>query len=194
MPQIIDVDAGRAIGYLLAHVKGSVLAELLGQSIIKDECETVAVVVPESRPVPSEYNQGIGGGANAVHEWLAACIFQYVHSDERCYVLLEDSVSIRGDHALAGNRPSPILYFENGIIWPVGHSVQSVEQVDTILKWACGYRDVVMFTEASAAIRNYREDVSLTKDDLNAIVSNTNRLITDAFDGDGYVMWKRRRG
>src|SRR4051812_33543407 len=116
-------DREPALAYLVDHLRGSPLVELLGIPTLLSECSAVTLVTSSEPPPGLNLSSAWGGKIAPPQQWLITEILQYVRKSTKSLVLLEDANSSPRDPYLATREHPPFWYCENTVYWPVNDGV-----------------------------------------------------------------------
>lgn len=185
-------DKGAALGYLLEHVADSRFVQYLGRDTLVSECESMSVVASLHCPRDAKYGSAIGGIAEPSRLWLIQEAVSYLQGTSDGVVLVEDLNSLPNDPCLA-NRDHPLFWcYEKRIFWPILPPEATCHAIEQMMGWAAGMREVVCFSRVPYELNSAAETRPLTQDEFIFIASSMKTIVTDVFDGEGYMKWSRR--
>ena len=192
-PAIIsEADTGTAIGYLLEHVGDSRFVESLGRDALISECENISVVASLPCPRDAKYGATIGGLAKPSRLWLVQEAVRYLQGASDGVVLVEDLNSLPSDPYLTNRDHPPFWCYGDRIFWPILPPEATCHAVVKMMDWATAMREVVCFSKVPHKLNLAAEMRSLTQGEFAALASSLNSIVTNVFDGEGYMKWDRR--
>ena len=192
-PAIIsEVDTSAALGYLLKHVSDSRFVEYLARDALISECENISVVASLPCPRDAKYDAPIGGPVGSSGLWLREAAVAYLRGTPDGVVLGEDLVSLPSDPGLAKRDHPPFWCYEDRLFWPVLPSEATCDAIAQMMSWAASMREVVCFSKVPYKHNLALETRFLTQEEFVTIASSIKSLVTDVFDGEGYMIWNRR--
>ena len=187
-----EADTGTALGYLLEHVADSRLVQYLGRDALTSECKKISVVASLPCPCDAKYGSSIGGIAEPSRLWLIQEAVVYLQGTSDGVVLVEDLNSLPSDSYLANCDHPPFWCYEGRIFWPILPPEATCHAIEQIMGWATGMREVVCFSKVPYKLNLAPETRSLAQDEFVFIASSLKSIVTDVFDGEGYMNWNRR--
>jgi hypothetical protein len=115
----------------------------------------------------------------------------HLRSAPNAAVLFEDPVSLSSDAGLARRNPPPLWEFGSRIFWPVLSTQADPGSVERARDWVAGFREIVCFVEVPRGLALRLESRVLSQEEFGFIASSLRSLVTDVFDGEGYMEWLR---
>ena len=185
-------DTGTAIAYLLEHAADSRLVQYLGQDALISECESISVVASLPCPREAKYGSPIGGKAEPGRLWLIQEAAAYLQETSNGVVLIEDLNSLPSDPYLTKRDHPPFWCYDDRIFWPILPPEATCHAIEQMMGWATAMREFVCFSRVPYKLNLASETRSLTQDEFIFIASSLKTIVTDVFDGEGYMKWYRR--
>jgi hypothetical protein len=182
----------KALEYLALNLQGSLLLEALGPSVLKTECNRIFLVTASDPPPTQDWASGWGAKATLGEDWLIAEVLQYLQSNANGVVLFEDLVSLPGDPGLGSDKCPPLWVFEKRIFWPVLADGADYATVEKALAWSAAFRKIIGFATLPSRSSPTLETKVLSESVFRPLASSITRLVTDIFDGEGFMVWERR--
>ena len=190
---ISQVDSTVALDYLVKHLADSRLVQRLGRRTLTSECESMSIATSSPFPPEAKFDFGFGGEASPSRIWLIQEAVSYLQTTPNGVVLFEDLNSLPTDPYLTKRDHPPFWHYEGRLFWPVIAREANSRAVEQAMNWAAAMREVACF----AKIRHDRSPVVetqvLSQDEFGFIASSLISIVTDVFDGEGYMKWNRRQ-
>jgi hypothetical protein len=188
---ISRVEVVVAASYILEHIGDSQLIQTLGFGLLTSQCRAAHIVAARG-PVPgSKWDSGIGGDAGPVREWLIQESISYLARDAERAVLFVDLVSSPSDPKPAHRDRPPFWHHRGEVFWPVVAASSRHCDVARAMAWNAGFRQMAWFSRIPLPLVPIAETVALSESEFSLMVSSVERIITDVFDGEGYLDWMR---
>ena len=185
-------DGASALAYLDESLQGSLLVNQLGIASFHSECGVIDLITDSTPPVGHDFFTGWGGQARPCDDWLIQETLDYLRNDSDAVVLFEDVVSSPSDPYLC-RHPHPVYWqYHNRILWPVVTSSADYHSVEQAMAWSASIRTIVIFSRLPSDFSFPIGSQELPDRVFQHIATSIVRLMTDIFDGEGYMVWCRR--
>jgi hypothetical protein len=194
-PSIIisRADSSIALGYLAGHLADSRIVQYLGRDTLTSECETISIVTSSPHPGGARLDSGFGGQAAPCTAWLIQEAISYLQRTSDGVVLFEDLNSLPTDPYLTKRDHPFFWHYGDRLFWPVTALAADSRAVEQAKNWAGAMREVACFSKVPHNLNSVFETRSLTQDEFGFIASSLRAVVTDVFDGEGYIEWNRRQ-
>lgn len=180
-----------ALQYLTAHLQGSVHVDQLGIDVLMNQCESIAVVCSPGLPPQQSFEMGWGGKRSDAVNWLISTVGDYLINSPHHVVLVEDAVASPKDYILK-NAGVPFWSFQERVLWPITPSMADHQTIQRVFAWAAGGREVIGFGTYPTGNPDSIKDTELTESMVTQLAESLTALVTDIYDGEGYMIWKTR--
>ncbi len=188
---ISEADPAIALDYLVEHVADSRLVQYLGRDAFVSECENISIVTSSPYPREAKLGSSVGGLAEPCRLWLIQEAVAYLQRTSDGVVLVEDLNSLPSDPYLAKRDHPPFWHYEGRLFWPILPPEANCHAVEQMMGWATAMREVVCFSRVPYMLNLALETRSLAQDEFVFIASSLKSIVTDVFDGEGYLEWVR---
>lgn len=182
-------DRAKAVAYLVNHLQGSPLMERLALPTSSLERGNFFLVTTSEPPRELDFLVSWGGNTIPPTNWLVQEIILHLSISSNSLVLLEDSNSSPNDPYLRTQEHPPIWSYQNTIYWPI-LKAEAPDKVEQVMAWAAGWRELITFTKRPTCWTAQLESVVLPEKAIQQMASSTTRLVTDVFDGEGFLVWE----
>jgi hypothetical protein len=183
------VERDKALAYLVDCLKGSPLVERLG--VVFPECGDVTLVTATEPPPGQDFFSG--WGSSSCGQWLIEEIVRYQQDTPDSLVLFEDIVSRPSDSYLKNHQHPPFWCYGERVFWPVLPGEANRHSAQQAMAWSAGMRTIAIFSRLPAGFPLPTGTLVLSGEAVEQIASSLSRLVTDVFDGEGFVDWRRRQ-
>ena len=190
---ISTVDPTIALDYLVEHLADSRFVQYLGRDTLTSECEDISIVTSSPHPRDARFNSGFGGLAEPCRLWLIQEAISYLQTTSESVALFEDLNSSPSDLYLTKRDHPPFWHHEGRLFWPVLPLKANPRAVEQAKNWAAAMREAVCFSKLPHNMGPAWETRSLTAGEFAFIASSLKCIVTDVFDGEGYMVWNRRQ-
>jgi hypothetical protein len=188
-----EVDQARALAYLVGHLKGSLLFSYLPPGVFQRECLHIELVSSTDAPDDCDFRHGYGASGQAAEDWLVAAIIEHLRSDSENIAIVEDASGKSTDPGLTDGAPGQPWFFHDRVLWPIKQDMPDSGLVREAWLWSLsGQRQVVAFARhphSSCA----PDDAVVSDEFLREIGGSITQLAVDAYDGEAFLVWHRRR-
>jgi hypothetical protein len=193
-------NAPAALAYLRQRVDDSRLIEQLGAAFLSSQCGTISLVTTSTPPL-NRFDSGFSGESGPCTDWLIQEAISHLQSAPNAVILFEDpissasdpyDVSLASDPFLAGREHPPYWRYMDRLFWPALPGHADYRTVAQQKAWAAGFRQMIHFTKVPPHLESAFEIRLLSQEELAVVASSLQIIVTDVFDGDGYMQWRRR--
>ena len=189
---VLTADREKALEYLENWLDVSPLVRQLGLGRLSSECGRLELVCGSTPPPSQDYSSGWGADGTLTTPWLTRQILDCLEHSPDSLVLLEDISSSPSDTFLTTRTHPPYLSFNGRVFWPIFDSIANADSIEKIRSWCAAFREIVIFTKFPVQLSRPLETSMLFEKAFESIAFTTSRIITDVFDGEGYLDWHRR--
>ena len=189
---ITTPDTPTALSYLVKHIDDSRLIEYFGSDILIEKCDSITVITASPVPQHTEYDSSFGGLAKPCGIWLNQKVISYLRSLPNALVLFEDPISLPSDTYVLTQDHPPYWHYKERMFWPVLSTRADYQNVEQSRAWVAGFREIALFTEAPPGLTSVADTCALSPEDFGIIASSLRSIVTDIFDGEGFMEWYRR--
>lgn len=189
---VLTADREIALEYLENWLDVSPLVQQLGLHRLSSECGRLELVCGSTPPPNQDYSLGWGQDGTLTTSWLNRQILDDLDHSPDSLVLLEDISSSPSDTFLTTRSHPPYLSFNGRVFWPIFDSISNADTVESAQSWCAAFRKIIIFTEFPIQLSRPLETSMLDEEAFESIASTTTRIVTDIFDGEGYLDWQRR--
>lgn len=176
----------KALPYISDALKGSLLAQHLGTAF--PEQGNLTLVTASVPPAGVDYFTD--WSKSSCTDWLTGEIADYLKLRPDSVVLFEDIVSSRTDPYLLTHEHPAYWCYQDRVFWPVTPTGITLHTVEQVMAWSGGTRTIAGFstfpTDYSLPLGTH----VLSRFEFEHIASSITRLVTDVFDGGGYMVWE----
>jgi hypothetical protein len=180
-----------ALAYLVEHIDDSRIVEYLGADFLTSECDVISIITALSPPPQRAFDSGIGGGAG-ITDWLIQDVISYLQSTPDGIVLFEDFNSSPSGLYLNTHKHPPFWHYKGRLFWPVLPDRISYEDVEEPKSWAASRRELIFFTTLPRNLLPGYETHELSIEVFGSMASSVKKIVTDIYDGEGFLEWRRR--
>ena len=169
-------------------------------TLINRESGHITALLPQdvdSKETPdllSEYRfryGGIGSRVGGTLTCLAKTVYQFLIEDADHICIIEDTIVLREDGWIESSD-APLLFLDNDVYWFLSSKhCDNLERIQRILSALDGERVTGILTSLPSERKPLREKQDITLKDINEFTERTEMIIIDAFDGEGYLIWRR---
>ncbi len=188
----VTKDKTTVLAYLIKHLQDSRLVEYLGSNVLNSEFDYIATVTASEPPHEQRFASSFGGKVEPCKTWLIQEVISYLQNVPNAAVLFEDPVSLPSDTVLASREHPPFWHHKDRVFWPVLPFQANHYNVEQAMSWAAGMREIAFFCLVPENLLRSLELRLLSDEDITSIASTITRIVTDVFDGEGYIVWNRR--
>lgn len=190
-PRFVVSSPGRekALPYISDGLKGSLLAQQLGT--VFPEQGNLTLVTASVPPAGVDYFTD--WSKSSCTDWLIGEIADYLKLRPNSIVLFEDIVSSRTDPYLLTHEHPPYWCYQERVFWPVTSKGITQHTVEQVMAWSAGTRIIAGFSTLSTDCSLPLGTDVLSRIEFQHIAASLTRLVTDVFDGGGYMIWERQR-
>jgi hypothetical protein len=177
----------KALAYIVESLQSSLLAQQLGT--VFPEKGALALVTASDPPAGVDYFTD--WSKSSCTDWLINEIANYVKFYPNSIVLFEDIVAAPSDPYLSAHDHPPFWCYQGRVFWPVTPSGNTEHTVEQAIAWCAGFRTIAGFSSLPNGVSLPFRTHLLSQTDFQHIASSITRLVTDVFDGGGYMVWER---
>lgn len=188
-PQFVVSSPARekALPYISDCLKGSLLTQQLGTAF--PEQGNLTLVTASVPPAGVDYFTDWSKSSST--DWLISEIADYLKLQPKSIVLFEDIVSLPSDTYLSTHECPPYWRYQERVFWPVTLTGNTQHAIAQAMAWSAGFRTIAGFStfpnDRPLPVGAYW----LSPVEFQNIASSITRLVTDVFDGGGYLVWHR---
>lgn len=190
-PQYIVSSPSRdkALPFISDRLGGlSLLAQHLGSTF--PEQGDLTLVTASVPPAGADYFTG--WRTSSCSDWLYRDIAHYLTLRPNSIVLFEDFCSSPTDPDMITHEQPPYWCYQERVFWPVTSKGIALHTVEQVMAWSAGFIIIAGFstfpTEYSLPLGNH----VLSNMEFQHVTSSLTRLVTNVYDGGGYMAWERR--
>ena len=188
------VDPARALAYLADHLKGSLLCRYLPSGALQRDCQQVELVSSCVLPENSDFRRGYGANGQAAEDWLVSEIVEHLQADSRNLAIVEDVSGRPTDAGIADGAAGSCWVFQDRVLWPITQDMIDPALVRQAWLWALsGSRQVVAFGRYPG-LKHLAKDALVSEEFMHRLGDEITQLAVDAFDGEAFLVWRRKRG
>lgn len=178
----------KALLYLAECFEGSLLAQQLGAGFIEQgDLRLVTTSIP-----PAGVDYDTDWSKSSCTQWLVGEITDYLKLSPKSIVLFEDSVSSPSDPYLSKHEHPAFWCYQEKVFWPVIPD-RTEQSIGKVMAWSGGTRSIAGFLTLPDNCSLPAGTQLLSHTEFQQMASSITRLVTDVFDGGGYLVWKRTR-
>ena len=188
-----EAERARTLAFMAKRVDWKVLFGCLGRRAFEDECLEIKIVCSPGLPPGQEYRFGWLGHRSDAEEWLFAEICRHLEARAGNLVVIEDPCGHPSDPGLTSGAVSPPWFYRERVLWPITVEYANVASLGKIFAWGdtwCARTNRVFPPLGCGASAS--TDHVVSDELLRDIGSSMTRLVTDVFDGEGYLVWERK--
>lgn len=182
-------DHETALHYISECLEGSLLVEQLGA--VFPEQGNLTVVTASVPPLGVNYFTDCC--KSSCTDWLIGVIADFLKLVRNSVVLFEDIITLPSDKYLSGRERPPYWCYQGRVFWPITQKGIMQHTVDQAMTWSAGFRTIAGF---STLATDYSLPVGthvLSHTEFYHIAASITQVVTDVFDGGGYMIWGRAK-
>ena len=188
-----EIALSHASEFLRLRLERSRLVRWMGLDRLHGECQNISLMTsPVAPPPDQDFNAGWGGSRLAPDDWLTDYTVSYVNASTNVLVLFEDLVSTPSDPVLATSSHPNYWYFEETLFWPTIAAAADRETVTQMKSWAAAINEIVILAKLPASLNGVATTRELSKVEMSEIAASITHVVTDVYDGEGYMIWERK--
>jgi hypothetical protein len=189
---ITTPDLTAALEYLWQHLNDNPLITLLGSEFLVHQCRSVTTVTTMEPRSRVDFSKAIGGTMEPCYKWFDQRALSFLEKTADGVVLFGDFVSSPIDPVLETRKHPPFWQYENRLFWPVVSMEASQTHVREAQAWAAAMREMACFCRAPDHLRSNFVTRNLTVEEFRTMAFSVTSIVTDVFDGEGYMEWRRQ--
>jgi len=175
--------------YISDRLKCSLFAEQLGAVLV--EHGSLRLVTASEPPAGIDYFTD--WSKSSCKDWLVDEIVVHMKLYPNAIVLFEDIVSSPTDPHLSAQAHPPYWSHQGRMFWPVVPKGITPSNVEKVMAWSAGTGTFSVFSTLPSDFTLTLGTHFLSHNEFQHIASSITRLVTDVFDGGGYLVWEREK-
>ena len=125
-------------------------------------------------------------------DWLISNVLIYLSQPSNTVVLFEEFDALSGGKIEFTYRAGPPYFvYGNRVFWPVTSAEASNYSVAQAMSWSVTFRKLAIFSLLPNEMTFPRNLNTLSEDMLREVGLSITRLVTDVYDGGGFMVWNR---
>jgi hypothetical protein len=187
-----QTELATSLAYFADHLNGSLLFDHLGTGVLQNECLDMQIVCAPGKPPHQDYRYGWGASLSIATDWVIAEIARFLHADKVNTCIIEDPCGEPSDPGLTSGAAGPVWFYQNHVLWPITRSMAKPPVIRKSLEWGlAGKPHIIGFFQSPGYAQEVSSGPIISNELLIEITDSMRRLVTDVFDGEGYLVWNR---
>ena len=129
---------------------------------------------------------------NSCNEWLIKEVLVYLTQPSNPIVLFEEFASSpAGEIEFTYRAGPPYVVYEKRVFWPLTSTEASHHSVEQAMSWSVTFRKLAIFSVLQKETTRPQDLRMLSTQMLHDVGLSITRLVTDVYDGGGFMVWNR---